>query len=176
MSQNTDTSNQTSTAQDATAEGATPSKASAAGDLLTEVADALKASATEVRGRLSKKLVEKKLVVRVDLLEKGLDKKAQLQNELNAIKPPSKKTFALVDGKMVEVQATYTQEEVKKHNEETKAYNKKLKEATEKFNKFSNLLDTALAGADPEKLEETYAKLAKAVGGGNLDDEKKEEE
>lgn len=176
MSQNTDTTNQTVTAPDAPVEDATVSKASPAGDLLTEVADALKASATEVRGRLSKKLVEKKLVVRVDLLEKGLEKKAQLQNELNAIKPPSKKTFALVDGKMVEVQATYTQEEVKKHKEETKAYDKKLKEAKEKLNKFSNLLDSALAGTEPDKLEETYAKLAKAVGGGSVDDEKKEEE
>lgn len=160
MSQNTDTTNQTSTA----------------GDVLAEVAGALKASAVEVRGRLTKKLVEKKLVSRVELLEKGLEKKAQLQNEVSAIRAPSKKTFALVDGKMVEVQATYTQEEVKKHNDETKAYNKKLKEATEKLNKFSNLLDSALAGSDPEKLEETFTKLAKAVGGGNVDDEEKSED
>lgn len=160
MSQNTDTSNQTSTA----------------GDVLAEVAGALKASVAEVRGRLTKKLVEKKLVVRVDLLEKGLEKKAQLQNEVNAIKPPVKKVFKLVDGKMQEVEATYTQEEVKKHESETKAYNKKLKEATEKLNKFSNLLDAALSGADPDKLEETYAKLAKAVGGGNVDEEEKKEE
>lgn len=176
MSQNTDTPSQTSTGTDATAGGATASKASAAGDLLTEVADAVKASTTAVRLRLTTKLVEKKVASRVELLEKGLEKKAQLQNELNAIKAPVKKTFALVDGKMVEVQATYTQEEVKKHNEETKQYNKKLKEATDKFNKFANLLDAALSGAEPDKLEETYAKLAKVVGGGSVDEEKKEEE
>lgn len=160
MSQNTDTPNQTSTA----------------GDVLAEVAGALKASAAEVRGRLTKKLVEKELVVRVDLLEKGLAKKAQLQNELNAVKAPSKKVFKLVDGQMQEVEATYTQEEVKKFNEETKQYNKKLKEATEKLAKFSTLLDNALSGSDPEKLTETYAKLAKVVGGASVDEDEKKEE
>lgn len=175
MSQNTDT-NQTNTEPTAPAEGATASKASAAGDLLAEVATALKGSAEAVRGAVVKTLVDKEKNNRVATLLKGLDKKAQLQNELKAIKPPSKKVFKLVDGKMQEVEATYTQDEVKKHNEETKQYNKKLKEATEKLNKFSSLLDSALAGADPEKLEETYAKLAKAVGGGQVDDDEKKDE
>lgn len=176
MSQNTDTSNQTSTGTDAPAEGATASKVSAAGDLLTEVAGALKGSAEAVRGVVVKTLVDKEKNNRVSILLKGLDKKAQLQNELNGIRPPGKKNFALVNGNMVEIQAVYTPEEVKKHKEETKQYAKKLKEATEKFNKFSNLLDTALSGSEPERLEETFAKLAKAVGGGNVDDDEKKEE
>ena len=176
MSQNTDTSNQTSTGTTAPAEGATASKVSAAGDLLAEVAGALKGSAEAVRGAVVKTLVDKEKNNRVSTLLKGLDKKAQLQKEMDAIRPPSKKVFKLVDGKMQEVEATYTQDEVKKHNEETKQFNKKLKEATEKFNKFANLLDTALSGSDPEKLEETFAKLAKAVGGGNVDDDEKKEE
>lgn len=176
MSQSNDTTNQASTEATAPAEGATASKASAAGDLLAEVAGALKGSVEAVRGAVVKTLVDKEKNNRVSILLKGLEKKAQLQNELKAIKPPSKKVFKLVDGKMQEVEATYTQDEVKKFNEETKAFNKKLKEATDKFNKFANLLDTALAGADPEKLEETYAKLAKAVGGGNVDDEEKKDE
>lgn len=177
MSQNTDTSNQTSTATDATVVDATASKASASADLLTEIAERLRASATDVQRRLANKLVEKQVLNRVDLLEKGLAKQEQLQGELKKIQPPSKKTFALVDGKMVEVQATYSQDEVKKHNEETKQYNKKLKEATEKLNKFNNVLNAALAGSEPDKLVELYAKLAKAVGGGSVDeDEKKDEE
>jgi len=112
----------------------------------------------------------------VEVLLKALEKRTQLQNELNAIKPPSKKTFALIDGVMVEVQTTYTQDEVKKFNEETKQYNKKLKEATEKLAKFEKLLDAAISGTEADKLVETYAKLTKAVGGGSMDDENKKEE
>jgi hypothetical protein len=159
MSQNTDTTSQTSTSE----------------GVLAEVATALRGSVAEVRGRLVKSLTERELVKRVELLEKGLAKRTQLQSELNAIKPPVKKTFALVDGKMVEVQSFYTQEEVKKHESETKQYNKKLKEATEKLAKFEKLFDAALSG-DPERLTESFAKLAKVVGGGAVDEEEKKEE
>ncbi len=155
MSQNND-SNQTST-------GA---------GVLAEVAAALQGSSGEVRGRLVKSLTERELVKRVDLLDKALVKRAQLQNELNGIRPPGKKGFALVDGKMVEVQAVYTPEEVKKHNEELKQYNKKLKEATEKLSKFDKTLESAF-GAGPEgteKLTEAFAKLAKQVAGGGGSD------
>ena len=146
--------------------------------VLAEVAGALKASPQEVRTRVVKTLSEREVSRRVDLLLKGLEKKTQLQNELNAIRLPTKKTFALVDGKMVEVQATYTQEEVKKHNEETKQYNKKVKEATEKLAKFSKLLDSCFGfgEGDADKLVENFAKLAKASGGGSVDDEEKTEE
>lgn len=164
MSQNNDT-NQTST-------GAS---------VLAEVAAALQGSTGEVRGRLVKALTERELVKRVDLLDKALVKRAQLQNELNAIRPPGKKNFALVDGNMVEVQAVYTPEEVKKHKEELKQYNKKLKEATEKLSKFDKALEAAF-GAGPdgtEKLTEAFAKLTKQVAGGGDsggDDSEKSEE
>jgi len=165
MSQNNDTS-QTST-------GA---------GVLAEVASALQASTGEVRTRLVKALTERELVKRVDLLDKALVKRAQLQNELNAIRPPSKKIFKLVDGKMQEVEAFYTQDEVKKFNEETKQHAKKLKEATEKLAKFDKALEAAF-GAGPdgtEKLTEAFAKLTKQVAGGggdsSGDDSEKSEE
>lgn len=163
MSQNNDTTNQTST-------GAS---------VLAEVAGALRASPPEIRSRLVQVLTEREKVKRVDLLDKALVKRAQLQNELNAIRPPGKKAHALVDGKMVEVQAVYTPEEVKKFNEETKAYNKKLKEATEKLAKFDKTLEAAFGSEGEDKVESAYAKLAKQIaggGGGSDSDEEKTEE
>lgn len=133
--------------------------------VLVEVASALQASTGEVRTRLVKALTERELVKRVDLLDKALVKRAQLHGELNNIRPPTKKSFALVDGKMVEVQAVYTPEEVKKHAEEMKQHAKKLKEATEKLAKFDKLLESAFNGA-AEELEKAFAKLGKAVSGG----------
>lgn len=164
MSQNTE-SNQTSTAT----------------DVLAEVATALRGAAGETRSRLVKALTERELVKRVDLLDKALVKRGQLQNELNGIRPPGKKAHALVDGKMVEVQAVYTPEEVKKFNEEMKQYNKKLKEATEKLAKFEKVFDAAVLGdpADPESLTKAFAKLGKMVAGGGgdaSDDSDKSEE
>ena len=163
MSQNND-SNQTNTGT----------------NVLAEVADALKASTGDVRNRLVKALTERELVKRVDLLDKALVKRGQLQSELNAIRPPSKKSFKLVDGKMQEVEALYTQDEVKKFNEEIKQHAKKLKEATEKLSKFDKSLEAAF-GAGPEgteKLTEAFAKLAKQVSGGDSggDDSDKSEE
>jgi len=147
-------------------------------DVLAEVAGALKASTGEVRTRLVKALTERELVKRVELLDKALVKRGQLQNELNAIRPPGKKNFALVDGKMVEVQAVYTQEEVKKHNDELKQYNKKLKEATDKLANFDKTLEAAF-GAGPdgtEKLTEAFTKLTKLVAGGGGEETEKSEE
>lgn len=136
--------------------------------VLAEVAAALQGSTGDVRGRLVKALTERELVKRVDLLDKALAKRAQLQNELNGIRPPGKKNFALVEGNMVEVQAVYTPEEVKKHKEEMKQHLKKHKEATEKLAKFDKALEAAF-GAGPdgtEKLAEAFAKLTKQVAGG----------
>lgn len=150
-------------------------------NVLAEVADALKGSTGEVRTRLVRALTERELVKRVDLLDKALVKRGQLQNELNGIRPPGKKNFALVDGNMVEVQAVYTPDEVKKHKEEFKQYQKKQKEATEKLAKFDKALEAAF-GAGPdgaEKLSEAFAKLTKQVAGGGDsggDDSEKSEE
>src|SRR5271157_3066699 len=139
MSQNNDTNQST---------GAT---------VLAEVATALGTSTGEVRTRLVRALTERELVKRVDTLDKALVKRAQLQSELNNLRPPSKKAFALVDGKMVEVAAVYTAEEKKKHDEEMKQHAKKVKEATEKLAKFDSVLESAFTGA-PEELEKSFAK------------------
>lgn len=133
-------------------------KQSAATDVLVAVADALKASAPNVRARLVNTLTERELVKRVDMLDKALVKRSQLQTDMYKIKPPSKKAFKLVDGTMVEIDAVYTPEEVKKFNEDTKQYNKLFKEATEKLQKFDAALEAAFAG-------DGFEKLSKQLGG-----------
>jgi hypothetical protein len=114
-------------------------------------------------------LTERELVKRVEVLDKAIVKRAALQNELNAIRPPGKKAFVLQsDGKMAEVQPVYTADEKKKYDEELKQYNKKLKEATEKLGNFDKLLESAFVGdpADSESLTKAFAKLGKVVQGG----------
>jgi hypothetical protein len=149
-------------------------------NVLAEVADVLKASSSEVKSRLVKALTERELVKRVDLLDKALVKRAALQSEVNALRAPAKKAFKLVDGKMQEVEPVFTQEEVKKFNEETKQFAKKAKEVTEKLMNFDKALEAAF-GAGPdgsEKLTEAFAKLTKLVAGGadvSSDDNKSEE-
>jgi hypothetical protein len=93
------------------------------------------------------------------MLDKALVKREQLNVEVRKIRPPGKKLFKLVDGQMQEVEAVFTPEEVKKFNEDTKQYNKLLKEATEKLQKFDAALESAFAG-------EGFDKLAKQLGGG----------
>jgi len=121
-------------------------------------------------------LTERELAKRVDLLDKALNKRAQLQNELNSLRLPQKKLFKMVDGKMQEVEAVYTQEEVKKLEEEQKQFNKKVKEATEKLAKFDKVLESAFVGdpEDPESLAKAFTKLTKQVSGGG-DSDKSEE-
>ncbi len=133
-------------------------KVNTAQTVIAEVADVLKNSMSSVRSRLVSALTERELVKRVDILDKALTKRAQLQGDLNKIRLPSKKAFKLVDGQMQEVEAVFTQEEVKKFNEESKQYAKQLKEATEKLQKFDNALERAFAG-------EGFDKLANLVGG-----------
>lgn len=136
----------------------------------------MKASSGDVRGRLVKALTERELVKRVDLLDKALVKRSQLQNEVNAIRPPSKKAFVLVDGQMQEVQAVYTPEEAKKHNEEMKQYQKKLKEATDKLANFDKTLEAAFGSEGPEKLGDAFTKLGKLLSGGGGNEAEKSEE
>lgn len=144
------------------------SKVSTAVGVLAEVADALKGSAASVKSRLVTALTERELVKRVDMLDKALVKREQLNVEVRKIRPPGKKLFKLVDGQMQEVEAVFTPDEVKKFNEDTKQYNKLLKEATEKLQKFDNALESAFAG-------EGFEKLAKQLGGGGNDSDKSEE-
>lgn len=118
--------------------------------VLAEVADALKSSAGVVRNRLVTALTERELVKRVDLLDKALVKRRDLQRDLNKIQP--KKPFmTFLDGKMVEVAATYTPEEAKQ-------FEKQRKEASEKLAKFDAALEKAFGGED-------FDKLANLLGG-----------
>jgi len=145
------------------------SKVSTGASVLAEVAAALQGSAPQVRTRLVSVLTERELVKRVDLLDKALVKRAQLQQELDSVRMPTKKVFKLVDGKMVEAQVemTYTPEEAKKYQEDLKAFNKKRKEAEEKLAKFDKVLETAFVGDDndPEALSKAFAKLGQMVAG-----------
>ncbi len=129
--------------------------------VLAEVADALTASAGEVRTRLVKTLTEREVSRRVDLLDKALVKRDQLQKEVYAVKAPGKKTYQVVDGKEVEVPSVYTQEELGKLKEETKQYNKKLAEATKKLADFDKLMEEAFT-APTTKL---FDRLAKECSG-----------
>jgi hypothetical protein len=151
MSQNSDTKQATGT------------------NVLAEVATALQASTGDVRKRLVHALTERELVKRVDLLDKALTKRTQLQQELNSLRLPTKKAFKLVDGKMVESEevVTYTPEEAKKYAEDLKAHTKKVKEATEKLANFDKVLEVAFVGdsTNPDALGKAFDKLGKMVSG-----------
>ena len=125
-------------------------KVSTGATVLAEVADVLKASAPTVRSRLVMALTERELVKRVDMLDKALLKRRDLQRELNKVQP-KKSNFTYVDGKMVEAAATYTPEEAKQ-------FEKLRKEATEKLAKFDAALEKAFNG-------EEFDKLASLLGG-----------
>lgn len=137
--------------------------------VLAEVASALQGSTGDVRTRLVGMLTEREVTRRVDLLDKALTKRAALQQELNSLRMPEKKTFTLVDGKMVEstVPVAYTPEEAKKYAEDKKAFDKKVKEATDKLATFEKVLETAFVGdsSSPEALGRAFDKLGKLVSG-----------
>lgn len=137
--------------------------------VLAEVASALQGSTGDVRTRLVGMLTEREVGRRVDLLDKALTKRAALQQEVNAIRMPEKKIFTLVDGKMVETLAvvTYTPEEAKKYAEDKKAFDKKVKEATDKLATFEKVLEVCFVG-DPQDagaLGKALEKLGKLVSG-----------
>lgn len=119
-------------------------------------------SADEVRNLLVQSRIERVRTKRVDILDKALGKRDQLQSEVFAIKPPGKKAFTVdAEGKSVEIPAVYTQDELKKLEEDRKQYNKKLKEATEKLQKFDDLLEQAMT----QPSDKVFEKLAKMVDG-----------
>jgi len=142
------------------------SKKSTGMAVIAEVADALATSAPEIRQRLVSLRLEREKVRRTDLLDKALVKRDQLQKEVYMIKAPGKKLFTIVDGKNVEVTPVYTQEELKKLEEDMKKYNKALKEATDKLAKFDALLE----GAFTQPSDKVFEKLEKQVKGAGGDD------
>lgn len=121
--------------------------------VLAEVADALGKSASNVRTRLVSVLTERELAKRVDLLDKALVKRQALFIEVKKMKP---KTLCVLaeDGTTTQVPAPVTAEEAKK-------FQKALKEAKEKLEKFDVLLEKAFTGAE----QDSFDKLAKQVSG-----------
>lgn len=151
------------------------SKKSTGMDVIAEVAAALAASAPEVKGLLVQTRVKREKDRRVDLLDKALVKRDQLQKEIYMVKKPGKPANKVVaaDGTVTETPATYTPEEYKKLEEDTKKFNKALKEATDKLAKFDALLESAFT----EPSDKVFDKLEKQVkGGGGSDDSEKSED
>lgn len=131
--------------------------------VIAEVADALGNSGAEVRSTLVSVLVTREKNRRVDILDKALVKRDQLQKEIYMVKKPGKAPNKVLneDGTFTETPAVYTPEEAKKHEEEMKAYQKKLKEATEKLEKFDALMEECFT----KPTEKGFNKLAAQVGG-----------
>jgi UDP-glucose 6-dehydrogenase len=114
-------------------------KESKAAGLLAEVAIRIKASGEAVRGRLADKLVENEVNARVDILDKALQKRFELSNNLNKINRADE-VKKDADGKVIfESWSDTRREEVKK-----------AKEAIEKH---ENALEKALSSNDYTKLK-----------------------
>lgn len=122
-------------------------------NVLAEVADALKGSAARVRGQLVQVLTERELTKRVDLLDKALVKRQTLFIEVKKLKPKMLCVLA-EDGTTTNVPAPVTPDEAKK-------FQKALKEAKEKLEKFDLLLEKAFSSAD----QDAFDKLGKQVSG-----------
>lgn len=150
------------------------SKKSTGMDVIAEVAAALASSAPEVKTLLVQTRVKREKDRRVALLDQALVKRDQLQKEIYMVKKPGKPNNKVLnaDGSVTETPATYTPEEFKKHEEDTKKYQKALKEATDKLDKFDSLLEAAFT----EPSDKVFEKLEKQVkGGGGNDSEKSED-
>jgi predicted transcriptional regulator len=149
------------------------SKKSTGQGVIAEVADALATSAPEVRQRLVSLRLEREKTRRVGLLDQALVKRDQLQKEIYMVKKPGKPANKVIaaDGTVTESPATYTPEEYKKLEEDTKKYNKALKEAQDKLAKFDSLLESAFT----EPSDKVFEKLEKQVKGGGSDDSDKSE-
>lgn len=108
--------------------------------VLTEVSDKIKSSAPQVRERLVAGLVEKEVASRVDLLDKGLQKRLEADREVRKCSKPDVETFD-ANGQS---QATGF----------TKGAADALKKARESLDKIDKALEKALAENDFSKLKE----------------------
>ena len=111
--------------------------------VVAEVASRLGSATDLVKGRLVDALVERELVKRVDLLDKGMAKLRELQREVNKVRP--KKIFDAETLKEVQV-ATLSAEEAKV-----------LRAAREKVTKLETALEKAFAGQEFDKLASLVA-------------------
>lgn len=116
-------------------EGSSENKSTAA-SVFAEVADALKGSSQQVKGRLVVALTERVLAQRVDMLDKGLAKLKELKKEVDKIRAPD---MFDVDGNKVP-------------GFFTKAQNEELKKAKEKLSKLEKAVEKAFNGEEFDKL------------------------
>ena len=128
-------------------------KQNVATSVLVEVADALKASPAVVRQRLVSSLLERELVKRVDMLDKGLSKMKELKKEVDKIRPAD-----MFDTAGNKVPGNLTKQQYEE-----------LKKAKEKLNKLENALEKAFEG-------EGFDKLAGLVAGKSSDDDAEKSE
>lgn len=120
--------------------------------VIAEVADVLAGSAPQVRDRLKNLLVEREVSKRVDLLDKALVKRQQLFIET--------KKFKLKTGTLIAEDGTKSKVTLPMTEDEVKAYEKGVKEAKEKLEKFDAALEKAFSGD-----KDAFDKLAKQVAG-----------
>jgi len=115
-------------------------KESVAASLLATIAEKVKNSAPEVTRRYAESQAEKEISARVDLLDRGMQKRFSCLYELNKVNRPDVVTYD-VDGKETGT-GTYTKERVKA-----------IKDSKEALAKIENALEKALGG-DWSKLKE----------------------
>jgi hypothetical protein len=118
------------------------SQGSTTSSVLAEVADALKASPEGVKSRLVTALVEREVVKRVELLDKGLSKLRELKSEINKVRPP----------------VSYTATGEKVEGNFSKADFESLKKLRERLSKLEAAMEKAFTGQE-------FDKLAGLVGG-----------
>lgn len=111
--------------------------------MLAEVVERLDTSSIDVKSRLVTTLVERELVKRVDLLDKGLAKLRELKREADKIRP--KKVFDVETLKEI-TSTTFSPEEAKT-----------LRAAREKVTKLELALEKAFAGQEFDKLANLVA-------------------
>jgi len=114
------------------------------GNLLSEVAEKIGQSTSQVRERVISALVEREVVARTDILDKALAKRTELDREIRKLQKPDVEQFD-VDGKVVS--ASFS-----------KARVDELKKAREGLEKLEKAIDKALTDNDFSKLKEIVGK------------------
>ena len=113
-------------------------------EVLSIVAERLGSSGTAVRERVIDTLVEREVVSRVEVLDKGLAKRSEYERELRKISKPDVETY---DAEGKPVSATYS-----------KARIDELKKSREQLTKLEGAIDKALVSNDFSKLREIVGK------------------
>lgn len=131
-------------------ESATSSKKST-GEVLASVADKIRTSGDEVRDRVIRSMVEKKLSARADIAERALLKLKDSDKELKKLVPD------------LEQYAEGSDKPVRAYSKERREQRKKAEESKSKLER---ALETVLSGKDEkgnEATEEHWSKLSEAL-------------